>query len=89
MCFWGRPAIFLRFEVSLQGKHARRVWRDHAELFASWTRQRSKLNEAETAMVPTPPSLLQFIQGNFQPRSMMPADPRRGPETAFLWLAAK
>jgi Ca2+-binding EF-hand superfamily protein len=86
----GRP-VFLRFEVSLQGKHARRVWQDRiAELFHFLDQDNDqKLNEAETALVPTPPSLLQFIQGNFQPRSMMAPDPRRGPEAAISLVGGK
>jgi len=86
----GRPA-FLRFQISLHGKPARKVWQERlAELFQFLDRDKDqKLSEAETANVPAPLSLLQIIQGNFQsPRAMM-ADPRRGPETAITLVGGK
>ena len=86
----GRP-VFLRFQISLRGKPARKVWQESlAELFQFLDREKTgKLNDVETANVPAPLSLLQLIQGNFQsPRAMMP-DPRRGPETAISLVGGK
>jgi Ca2+-binding EF-hand superfamily protein len=86
----GRP-VFLRFQVSLHGKTARKVWQERiGELFAYLDQDKDqKLSEKETANIPAPLSLLQFIQGNFQsPRSMM-ADPRRGPQTAVSLVGGK
>jgi Ca2+-binding EF-hand superfamily protein len=87
----GRP-VFLRFQVSLQGKQARRVWQDRVgELFQFLDHDKDqKLNDKETATIPTPANLLQFIQGNFQSsRAMMAPDPRRGPETAISLVGGK
>lgn len=86
----GRP-VFMRFQVSLHGKTARKVWQERiGELFDYLDRDKDqKLSTQETANVPAPLSLLQFIQGNFQsPRAMM-ADPRRGPETAVSLVGGK
>ncbi|HEV8062622.1 MAG TPA: EF-hand domain-containing protein [Gemmataceae bacterium] len=86
----GRP-VFLRFQISLHGKPARQVWQERiAELFKFLDRDNhQKLSEAETANVPAPLSLLQLIQGDFQPpRGMMP-DPKRGPETAISLVGGK
>ena len=70
----GRP-IFLRFQISLQGKPARQVWQERiGELFKFLDRDNDqKLSDAETANIPAPLSMLQLVQGNFQPpRGMMP-----------------
>ena len=89
--FWVKGArSSCAFRLASRARRRARFGSSIGELFHFLDRDKQeKLNDIETANVPAPQSLLQFIQGNFQSPRAMVADPRRGPETAISLVGGK